>query len=74
MLDLGANVRATLHRKEALIEDARVDYVRADLLLREDCQRIVRDMDHVFLCAANTSGRLPRQPSPLWLMSHRILL
>ena len=74
MLDLGANVRATLHRKEALIEDARVDYVRADLLLREDCQRIVRDMDHVFLCAANTSGAAVIASTPLVHVTPNIIM
>jgi GDP-L-fucose synthase len=74
MLDLGANVRATLHHKNAVIEDPRVDYVRADLLLMEDCQGIVRDMDHVFLCAANTSGAAVIASTPLVHVTPNIIM
>jgi GDP-L-fucose synthase len=54
LLDLDANIRATLHKKDAAIKDPRIEYIRCDLRRPEDCKRVTRDMDYVFLCAANT--------------------
>ncbi|MBI2288073.1 MAG: NAD-dependent epimerase/dehydratase family protein [Chloroflexi bacterium] len=65
LLALGANVRATLHRRDAVIRDARIEYVRCDLTRMEDCQKVIRDMDYVFLCAANTSGSAVIATTPL---------
>jgi GDP-L-fucose synthase len=74
MLDLGANVRATLHRKDAVIIDPRIEYVKADLLKQEDCHRVNRDMDVVFLCAANTSGAAVIASTPLVHVTPNIIM
>ena len=54
LLAEGAKVRATLHRREPVIEDRRIDYVRCDLTRPEDCKRAVEGMQYVYLCAAST--------------------
>jgi len=74
LLEKGANVRATLHKKDAVIRDNRIDYVRCDLLLSEDCGRICRDMDYVFLCAANTSGAAVMENTPLVHLTPNIIM
>ncbi len=74
MLDLGAKVRATLYKKDAVIQDPRIEYVRADLLLKEDCTRVVKDMDYVFLCAASTSGAAVIASTPLVHVTPNIIL
>ncbi len=74
MLDLGAKVRATLYKKDAVIQDPRIDYVRADLLLKEDCTRVVKDMNYVFLCAASTSGAAVIASTPLVHVTPNIIL
>ncbi len=65
MLKLGAKVRATVHRKEPVIRDYRIDYASCNLFSMEDCQRVVRDIDYVFMCAANTSGAAVIATTPL---------
>jgi GDP-L-fucose synthase len=65
LLSLGAVVRATLHRKDAVVKDERIDYVRCDLRYAEDCRKVCRDIDYVFLCAANTSGAAVMEKTPL---------
>ncbi|MCC6346062.1 MAG: NAD-dependent epimerase/dehydratase family protein [Nitrospirales bacterium] len=74
MLSLGAKVRATLHRKDAVIADNRVEYVKADLLVMDDCRRAVQDMDYVFLCAANTSGAAVIASTPLVHVTPNIIM
>ncbi|MGA2462869.1 MAG: NAD-dependent epimerase/dehydratase family protein [Thermodesulfobacteriota bacterium] len=74
MLELGANVRATLHRKEPVISDDRIEYIRCDLLNMENCKRVVEGMDYVFMCAANTSGAAVIASTPLVHVTPNIIM
>ncbi len=74
MLALGARVRATLHRRPPVIQDGRIDYLTADLLSLEDCRKAVRDMDYVFMCAANTSGAAVIASTPLVHVTPNIVM
>jgi GDP-L-fucose synthase len=74
LLSLGANVRATIHRKEPVIVNDRIEYVRCDLTRMEDCKKVVADMDYVFLCAANTSGAAVIQSTPLVHVTPNIVM
>lgn len=62
---LGAYVRTTLHKKAALLSDKKIEYVWADLTSSEDCQKVVKDIDYVFMCAAVTSGAAVMTSTPL---------
>ena len=74
MLSLGANVRATIHRKSPVIRDERIDYVTCDLLSMEDCKKVVADMDYVFMCAANTSGAAVIAATPLVHVTPNVIM
>ena len=74
LLSLGANVRATLHIKDPVILDERIEYVRCDLTRMEDCQKAVTDMDYVFLCAASTSGAAVIASTPLVHVTPNIVM
>lgn len=74
MLSLGANVRATIHRKAPVIVDERIDYVTCDLLSMEDCKKVVAGMDYVFMCAANTSGAAVIAATPLVHVTPNIIM
>src|SRR3972149_5498979 len=74
LLDLNAGVRATLHKKGPIIRDDRIEYVRCDLLNMEDCKKVVRDMDYVFMCAANTSGAAVIASTPLVHVTPNIIM
>ncbi|MFA5156123.1 MAG: NAD-dependent epimerase/dehydratase family protein [Candidatus Omnitrophota bacterium] len=65
LVSLGANVRATLYKKNAIIQDKRIEYIRCDLRQMEDCTKVVKDMEYVFMCAANTSGAAVIKANPL---------
>lgn len=65
LLDLGANLTATLHKKDALIKDERVHYLTVDLRRPEDCAAAVAGADYVFMCAANSSGAQVMTRTPL---------
>ena len=74
LLDEGANIRATLHDKDPVIEDDRIEYVRGDLRLEEDCEKVVHGMDYIFMCAANTSGAKVMASTPLVHLTPNMLM
>lgn len=74
LLDLGANVSATLHNKPPVVKDERVRYVKTDLRRPEDCATAVRGADYVFMCAANTSGAAVMAKTPLAHLTPNVLM
>lgn len=73
-LSMGANVRATLHRKGPVISDDRIEYMQSDLLNMEDCRKAVDDMDYVLMCAASTSGAAVIASTPLVHVTPNIIM
>lgn len=65
LLDAGAQVRATLHDKPAVLEDPRIEYVTVDLRRPEDGARAMQGIDYVFMAAANTQGAAVIREKPL---------
>jgi GDP-L-fucose synthase len=74
LLDEGAQVRATLYNKDPVIKDHRIEYIRGDLRLEEDCEKVVDGMDYVFMCAANTSGAKVMSTTPLVHLTPNMLM
>lgn len=74
LLELGANVSATLHRRPAVLDDPHVRYVKADLRRPEDCAAAVKGADYVFMCAANTSGAAVMATTPLAHLTPNVLM
>ncbi|CAB1064586.1 GDP-L-fucose synthetase (EC [Olavius sp. associated proteobacterium Delta 1] len=74
LLESGAQVRATLHEKEAVIKEDRIEYVRCDLLKSEDCAQVCKDMEYVFLCAAVTSGAAVMEKTPLVHLTPNLIM
>lgn len=73
LLSLGANIRATTHRRSPIVS-GNIEYVNCDLLKMEDCQSIVQDIDFVFMCAANTSGAAVISSTPLVHVTPNIIM
>lgn len=74
LLSQGAQVTATLHESDAVLQDDRIRYVRVDLRKAEDCARVVAGIDYVFMCAANTSGAAVMAKTPLAHLTPNVLM
>ena len=74
LLDEGAQVRATLYNKDPVIKDHRIEYIRGDLRLEEDCEKVVDGMEYIFMCAANTSGAKVMSTTPLVHLTPNMLM
>ena len=74
LLSEGAIVRATLHKREPVVVDDSVEYVKCNLTRGEDCKRVVEGMRYVFHCAANTSGAATMATTPMVHVTPNILI
>ena len=74
LLDEGAKVRATLHRKGPTLHDDRIEYMKVDLTRGEDCRRAVEGVRHVVMCAANTSGAATIESTPMVHVTPNVLM
>ncbi|MEW5911537.1 MAG: NAD-dependent epimerase/dehydratase family protein [Thermodesulfobacteriota bacterium] len=74
LLAEGANVRATIHRHEPVINDESIEYIRCDLTKGEDCAKACRHMDYVFMCAAVTSGASVMEKTPLVHLTPNLIM
>lgn len=74
LLSEGAQVRATLHRRGPGQRERDVEYVRADLTRGEDCRRVVEGVQHVYLCAASSSGAAAIAATPMIHVTPNVLI
>ena len=74
LLNEGATVRATLHRKGPVIYDPRVEYVRADLTSAQDCRRAVAGQRFIFMAAANSSGAAAISATPMVHVTSNVIM
>ncbi|MDP3696599.1 MAG: NAD-dependent epimerase/dehydratase family protein [Candidatus Taylorbacteria bacterium] len=56
LLGAEAIVRATFHEQKPTEFLDQVDYVKAELTRKEDCQKVVQGADYVFMCSAYALG------------------
>ncbi|MCX5699146.1 MAG: NAD-dependent epimerase/dehydratase family protein [Candidatus Omnitrophica bacterium] len=71
---LGANIRATIHKKDPVVINDKIEYIGCDLLKMKDCRKIVEGMHYVFMCAANTSGAAVIASTPLVHVTPNIIM
>jgi GDP-L-fucose synthase len=74
LLDLGADIRATLHQKPAVISNPEIEYLKIDLRKPEDCAKAIKGIDYVFMCAANTSGANVIENTPLVHVTPNVIM
>lgn len=74
LLEYGAKITATLHKKPAQIQDKRIKFFRGDLRDKNFCRKVTADKDYVFMCAANTSGAAVIEKTPLAHVTPNIIM
>lgn len=74
LLKSGAQINATYHKKRPQIPNPQINYMKADLTVKKDCQKAVKNIDFVFMCAANTSGAAVIEKSPLLHVNPNVIM
>jgi nucleoside-diphosphate-sugar epimerase len=71
---LGANITATIYEKKPQIVETGVNYLKCDLTKNSDCLKVTRNIDYVFMTAANSSGAEVMQTTPLVHLTPNIVM
>ena len=71
---LGASVRSTFHDKGLQQKIEGVEYLKVNLLNSEDCLAATKDIDFVFMCAANSSGAEVMDKTPLIHLTPNVVM
>lgn len=74
LLMLDADITATIHKKPPKIQNKKIKYLKYDLTRSSDCKRIVKGIQYVFMCAANTSGAAVIEKSPLVHVTPNVIM
>jgi GDP-L-fucose synthase len=74
LLSEGAQIRATIHRKDPNVVDDLIEYVRCDLRNRDECVKVTEGIQYVFMCAANSSGAAAMTSDPMQHVTPNLLI
>ena len=74
LVDLGANVTGTVHNTNLAIQNPKAKYLVADLELAKDCELVTKDIEFVFMCAANSSGAEVMTKTPLVHLTPNVIM
>ena len=74
LVNSGAIVRGTLHKSNPILEIDGVDYIKVNLEIASDCELATKNIDYVFMCAANSSGAEVMTKSPLVHLTPNVIM
>ncbi len=75
LIEIGCtNIKSTFYKNEPLIKDKNIKYVQCDLTNSNDCQKVVKDVDYVVMCAANSHGAAFIEKEPLSLITPNVIM
>ncbi|MFM1986745.1 MAG: hypothetical protein RIS18_962 [Actinomycetota bacterium] len=74
LIKRGAKVRSTYHSKQPKDHLESVEYVHVNLLNSSDCSRATKDIDYVFMAAANSSGAAVMERTPLVHLTPNLIM
>lgn len=72
--DLGADITATIHLNSPQHKFENVKYIKCDLTKQEDCMKVTKEIDYVFMAAANSSGAEVIEKSPLIHLTPNVIM
>lgn len=74
LVEAGAIVRGTLYKKPTQRKEPEVEFVQADLTRPEDCAAVCKNIDYVFMAAANSSGAAVMEKTPLVHLTPNVVM
>jgi len=74
LVNSGAIVRGTLHKSTPLLEINGVEYIKTNLETASDCELATKNIDYVFMCAANSSGAEVMTKTPLVHLTPNVIM
>lgn len=72
--DLGANITGTYLNRSPKNKISKVNYIKTDFTKYDDCLNATRNVDYVFMAAANTSGAAVMEKTPLVHLTPNVVM
>ncbi len=74
LVDLGANVTGTFHKTNLANKNPKANYLEVDLEIAKDCELVTKNIEFVFMCAANSSGAEVMTKTPLVHLTPNVII
>ena len=74
LVELGAEVRGTIHNKPPQLKIPTVQYVKSNLVDSDSCMEVCEGIDYVFMAAANSSGAEVMERTPLVHLTPNVIM
>ena len=74
LVDLGANVTGTVHNTNLANKNPKAKYLEVDLEIAKDCELVTKNIEFVFMCAANSSGAEVMTKTPLVHLTPNVIM
>tara|TARA_Y100000389_G_C17470776_1_gene530516 strand:- start:8592 stop:9548 length:957 start_codon:yes stop_codon:yes gene_type:complete len=74
LLNSNCKIFTTVHKTQPQFTDERIEYLNVDLTTPEGCLKATKNIDYIFMCAANTSGAAVMENNPLAHLTPNILM
>ena len=74
LLGSDLHIRGTYFRNKPKINDDRIEYLQLNLENKKDCETACKDIDIVFMCAANSSGAAVIETTPLVHLTPNVVM
>jgi GDP-L-fucose synthase len=74
LVDLGANVTGTVHKTNLANKNPKARYLEVDLEIAKDCELVTKNIEFVFMCAANSSGAEVMTKTPLVHLTPNVIM
>ena len=74
LIKIGAIVSGTYYKNKNINRHPNCKYIQANLEDRDDAFKVTKDVDYVFMCAANSSGAAIMEKSPLIHLTPNVIM
>ncbi len=74
LLKAGAKIRVPLHERPMIVQDKRIELVRADLTRQEDCLRVCEGVDYIFNAAGAVAAAGVTTTNPMSAITTNLVL
>jgi len=74
LLEFDCNLRTTIHNTEPQFKNKNIKYINVDLTTPDGCLEATKNIDYIFMCAANTSGAAVMENNPLAHLTPNIMM
>lgn len=74
LLKFNCRIISTIHKNKSVIKSKKIKYFKCNLTSLNDCKRVIKNVDYVIMCAANSSGAEVMEKRPLVHLTPNVVM